>query len=471
MPRSLSVKLSSWLFLAVVSVLMLALWLMQLAFSSNFERYLEEAAQLYHTRVAELLSDSYDENGQSWSGLNSRQVRRALRRDQLRSKRGDPQLPELGPNGGRSFALARPRGQRDFPSIRLYDTTGQLVFGRESPLPEHKSIKSSIDLSDGTQARLETRHPVVPTDGARLLRRQIQSAIVVAAAASVIALLMSLVFTRTLLKPMRRIATNVQSLYQGDYKARFSDPPSDELGQIMRDIDSLASRLESNRDARRRWFMEISHELRTPLTALAGEVDTVKDGIRPLDAFQLQSFDHEIQRLKKLIDDLHELALADAGALRYEFVPLDIGAHLRDYAAEVRERLEDSGLTLETDIGADLYVSGDASRLDQLFQNLVSNANAYTDSPGTVLLSATKRGEEVVLQCSDSSPGVASTEFESLFEPLYRGDESRSRRRGGAGLGLAICRKIVEAHSGTIAADESPLGGLRVSIRLPAANS
>ncbi|MEO0438811.1 MAG: ATP-binding protein [Pseudomonadota bacterium] len=466
MKFSLSRKLSLWLFLAVISVLAGALWFIQLAFKNNFERYLEDAAQLYHERVASVLVESYNDNGSTWEGLDSFRFRRLLRLEQLRINRAER---PPGPPASVMQPPLRRRSVRDIPSLRIYDRSGALIYGLDSDLPDHRDIESELTLGDGSIVRLVTSHPVIPTDGALFLKRQIQSLGLVSIAASIIALAMSLVFARTLLKPMRRIAGNIQALSAGDYGVRFTDAPSDELGLIMRDIDTLASRLEKNRESRQRWLMDISHELRTPLTSLAGEVDTVKDGIRPLDKLQIDSIDQEVQRLKKLVDDLYQLSLSDAGGLRYEFSTLELSEFLRQIAKDNESRVSDAGHRLTVSIGEEVSIRADEARLDQLFLNLIGNAVAYTDAPGEIKISLTHTDESALIQIEDSSPGVDSSEFEALFEPLYRNDESRNRRKGGAGLGLAICKNIVEAHQGGIQAKASALGGLKVQVRLPLA--
>ncbi|MEM6300255.1 MAG: ATP-binding protein [Pseudomonadota bacterium] len=464
MKFSLARKLSLWLFLAVISVLAGALWFVQLAVKNNFERYLEDAAQLYHERVASVLVESYNDNDSSWAGLDSFRFRRLLRLEQLRISRAER---PPGPPPSVMKPSMRRRSVRDIPSLRIYDQSGALIYGLDSDLPDHRDIESELTLGDGSVVRLITSHPVIPTDGALFLKRQIQSLGLVSIAASIIALAMSLVFTRTLLKPMRRIASNIQALSAGDYGVRFTDAPHDELGLIMRDIDTLASRLEKNRESRQRWLMDISHELRTPLTSLAGEIDTVKDGIRPLDEVQIDSIDQEVQRLKKLVDDLYQLSLSDAGGLRYEFSTLDLSEFLRQIAKDNENRIAGAGHRLTVSVDDALTIRADEARLDQLFVNLIGNAIAYTDAPGEIRLGVSNGETHALINIEDSSPGVDPSEFEALFEPLYRNDESRNRRKGGAGLGLAICENIVEAHQGDIQATSSDLGGLKIQIRLP----
>ena len=169
-----------------------------------------------------------------------------------------------------------------------------------------------------------------------------------------------------------------------------------------------------------------------------------------------------------LIEDLYLLSLADAGALEYRFESLDLGELLAESLETQIPILEEAGLALETAIARVPPIRGDARRLGQLIDNLLMNTRRYTDAPGRLRIELGAAAGEVILALEDSAPGVPAQSLELLFERLYRVDASRNRAAGGAGLGLAICRAIVQAHIGTIAASASALGGLRIEVRLPA---
>ncbi len=234
----------------------------------------------------------------------------------------------------------------------------------------------------------------------------------------------------------------------------------------MSDLDRLAGTLEQSRSVRRRWLADISHELRTPVTVLAGEIEALKDGVRSFDRQQLHSLDEEVQRLQHLIHDLYELSLSDVGGLRYEFTTVDLKDCVDSALETIRKRASEPEIELVVRGDAGTLVNADAMRMDQLFRNLVENSLAYTDSPGRIEAAVTRDAERAVIEIQDTPPGVTDAECEHLFEPLYRRDASRSRSTAGAGLGLAICRNIVEAHGGEITASPSTLGGLCIRIEL-----
>ncbi|HEX7914332.1 sensor histidine kinase, partial [Rudaea sp.] len=176
----------------------------------------------------------------------------------------------------------------------------------------------------------------------------------------------------------------------------------------------------------------------------------------------------EGERLSGLIEDLYQLALADAGALEYRFETLDLAEVVRDATQLQKRACADAGLALELNLPGDApTVRGDARRLGQLLDNLIANARRYTDAPGRIRITLTRSADSARLAIDDTPPGVPEASLPMLFERLYRVDNSRARNSGGAGLGLAICRAIVAAHGGTIRAEASALGGLCILVDLP----
>jgi len=297
-------------------------------------------------------------------------------------------------------------------------------------------------------------------------RQQREATWLIAIGAVLLSLIISFVVARSMVAPIKRTMGSVKRLASGDYASPQPELRSDELGELAADITRLATALQANQQARKRWLADISHELRTPVTVLNAELHALKDGVRALDVEQLQSFDQEVMRLQHLIEDLYQLSLSDIGGLRYEFAEVDLSALLAGTVPADPQLLE--GLTLNTRIEEHLVVRGDINRLDQLMTNLWRNALTYTDRPGHIQCTAGRIGKEIRIVLEDSAPGVAEQSIDNLFDPLFRTESSRSRKHAGAGLGLAICQNIVLAHVGTITAAASSLGGLRIQVELPA---
>jgi two-component system, OmpR family, sensor histidine kinase BaeS len=259
-------------------------------------------------------------------------------------------------------------------------------------------------------------------------------------------------------------------LAAGAYDTRVRERNSDdEIGRLSHDFNQLALTLQRNEGMRREFMADVSHELRTPLGVLHGELEALEDGVRPLDAQSLRSLKSEVLTLHKLVDDLYDLSLADLGALSYRKSDLDLRDIIGETAGAFSERLRSSGLALQLDLPAEpLPAFGDAGRLRQLFANLLENSCRYTEAGGAVRLQARRQGRQMLIDLHDSAPGVRSEYLPRLFERFFRVDASRSRQTGGAGLGLSICQRIVQAHEGRIEALPSPLGGLWLRVELPA---
>ena len=217
---------------------------------------------------------------------------------------------------------------------------------------------------------------------------------------------------------------------------------------------------------------DAAHELRTPLAVLQAEIEALQDGIRSVDAGALQGLHTQTLQLARLVNDLQQLALADVGALDYQMAPLDVDAELLAVVEAHRARLGDAGIALQLtpETAIEARVLGDGRRLRQLFDNLIENARRYTRAPGQLRITRQRDGGHWQVDFDDSEPGVASERCERLFDPFVRDPE---RLRGhpdelaGSGLGLAICRRIAQAHAAQLEASPSPLGGLRISLRMP----
>lgn len=276
--------------------------------------------------------------------------------------------------------------------------------------------------------------------------------------------------SRRLLKPLRQVAEATHRLAAGDYAVRVPETGArDEVGQLAHDFNQLAQALQRTEAARREFMADVSHELRTPLAVLHGELEALEDGVRPLGPASVRALRGEVATLHKLVDDLYELSLADVGALSYRKAELDLRELIDETAGAFGERLRGQGIALELDLPPEpLPAWGDARRLRQLFVNLLENSCRYTDRGGAVRLRARRDGDAALVDLHDTAPGVAPELLPRLFERFFRVEASRCRASGGAGLGLSICQRIVEAHEGRIEARPSPLGGLWLQLRLPA---
>jgi two-component system sensor histidine kinase BaeS len=302
----------------------------------------------------------------------------------------------------------------------------------------------------------------------RFIKRQKLALALIAGLMLLVSALLALPVANRLVRPIRALAAGTRRLSAGNYATRVPEESTDELGQLARDFNSLALTLEKNEEARRQWVADISHELRTPLSVLRGEIEALQDGVRQCTPEAIGSLHGEVMRLGRLVDDLYQLAISDLGALSYRKSDVNLAELLEETLDPFRAECARKDIDLVfAPKQTEIPLFADGERLHQLFANLLENALKYTDRGGRIEVRLEKGNRAAVVHFLDSAPGVPASELGRLFDRLYRVEGSRSRATGGAGLGLSLCRNIVEAHKGTIKAGTSPLGGLWIIIELP----
>ncbi|GAB1260832.1 ATP-binding protein [Aurantivibrio plasticivorans] len=271
-----------------------------------------------------------------------------------------------------------------------------------------------------------------------------------------------------LVKRIVNLTTHVKSISQGDYLTHLSLTGRDELNELAKDLNNLSDVLHNNQLERKKWSADISHELRTPVAILLADIEALRDGIRPLSQDAISRLLNHATRLKKLINDLHELSLTDLGSMSYRKSTFDLKQLLQETVKYAEMQFRDAGLEVHTEYPKNQTpIYGDANRIQQLVDNLLNNACFYTDRPGRVNISLQSDNKIAILEVSDSSPGVDESLYPDLTRRLFRVEDSRNRKTGGSGLGLSLAANIVDAHNGKMHFSSSELGGLKVRIELP----
>lgn len=359
------------------------------------------------------------------------------------------------------------------PRVGLLDANNQQLMGR--PLrPGADLYRSPVKVNDALVGTLTIFLPKKLSGNRDLnfLRQQYRDLAIIGLAILMLAAGLAWWLALNLTRPLMKTISAVRQLAEGNYGERLHSKRRDEVGSLARDIDLLSKVLDENQRSRQRWISDISHELRTPLAIVRGELEAIRDGVREPTEAAIDSLHAEAIRLGRLIDDLHELSIADHGALSYEMKPVDMGEIVRQVCASFGARMEQAKLQLIYDPlnSAGPTVMGDARRLTQLLANLLENSHRYTDTGGSVEVRIGQTGGNAIIEVLDSAPGVPAAECKRLFERLYRVESSRSRASGGSGLGLSICQSIAEAHDGSISAAPAKTGGLAITLTLPLEN-
>ena len=484
---SIKYKLLLTFFVATVSVVGAMWFLIDWSFDRGFLQYVNTVEEESMGRMVTLLSEDYKSAG-GWESLvhdgrrwweygfsaYARSQNRANSNNQddtAPSNRLDEnssnQAPATVAEADRTTTTEQHR--RRYTRLILLDKDKGLLIGRYRDLEEMTLLPISINgetvgyLGSRPSSRLNEFYDL------RFSEQQGRAFTLIALATLLIATILILPMSRNLVKPINRLAQATRELASGNYSVRIPNNSKDEIGQLSQDFNSLANTLEQNEDARRQWIADISHELRTPLSVLRGEIESIQDGIREPDQERLNALHGEVMNLNRLIDDLYELSLSDIGALSYQKQKVDVDETIELSLDSLRDEFEKKQINISFNKAAKPAhtVFADADRLHQLFSNLLTNSMRYTDSPGELTITVEKQGDRVIISFQDSGPGVSDADLPRLFERLFRVESSRNRSSGGAGLGLSICKNIVEAHEGTISAQRSPINGLWIKIDLP----
>lgn len=378
-----------------------------------------------------------------------------------------PESPDVfhpGPKG-----MPQPPGPDMESRLSLYDAEMRLIAGR--PVADGDSIMKDIAIDGKVVGRLglQKRKGFQGPLEAGFIYRQSSAFLAIGFAALILAALVSYVFSRHLLAPVEQLAGAAHDLAMRKFDTRVFSSTNDELGQLAADFNTMAHTLGQYENMRRQWISDISHELRTPIAILRGEIEAIQDGIHEASREAMESIHAEIMLLNSLVNDLHELSMADMNNLSMNLGEVHVMEVLQEVIKANESRFSQAGIYIEADPGIDARVVlvADEDRLFQLFSNILENTLRYTEKPGRLKVWQLCAEKHVHINFEDTKPGVADSELDRIFDRLYRVDQSRSRRMGGSGLGLAICRSIVESLGGDIRALHSSLGGLRIEVILP----
>jgi len=432
--------------------------LANLSASSQFRHYLMHNEMMGRGNLAEILTTYYERQG-SWEGVEN--VFRSMG-GPMQAGRGYGQMHR----GGASILLADGQG------LIVYDSQGQQVGQTLS--------RSARKLAIPIQSEGQTVGFLlaIPPGGMQLQPQeqtfldQVNRALFLAGAlAGGLSILLGLGLSRGLTAPLSRLTIAAHRIAGGDLSQRVPETGSAEIAALGRAFNQMAADLEKAEELRHNMVADVAHELRTPLSVLQGNLRAILDGVYPLEQAEIAALYDETRLLSRLVDDLHELAQAEAGQLRLDLRPTDLVEAIQTTAANFTVVAEAKGVRLTTDLADELPpVLADPDRLAQILRNLLSNALRHTPEGGQVTISAMSSGSAARIVVTDTGEGIPPQDLPCVFDRFWRADRSRARETGGSGLGLAIARHLVQAHGGQIGVESEAGQGSRFWFTLPLAS-
>ena len=349
--------------------------------------------------------------------------------------------------------------------LSLYDEKQQFIVGE----PATDQIAYRPILVDQKVVGYLGLKPVLDQDDASSINffsNQKRYLLLVYALTVLSSLVAALLMATYFKKPIQRLLNATLELTRGNYQHQVMIKRNDELGDLSNQLNHLADILHQHEESRRQWVADTSHELKTPLAVLQAQIEAMQDGIRKATPEHLDAMMRQVSSLKKLTQDLADLAQADAQQLKCYFAEVNPWDVVLQEVDNFKSTFEQNQLEVSLS-GEGALLSLDRDRFKQIIVNLLGNCVRYTEQGGKIQIHTQQNEHEWILYVDDSPFGVSDEQLARLGERFYRMDDSRTRSTGGTGLGLALSCKLAQALGGSLAFNHSPLGGLRCVLTFP----
>ena len=349
--------------------------------------------------------------------------------------------------------------------LSLYDEKHQFIVGE----PATDQIAYRPILVDQKVVGYLGLKPVLDQDDASSINffsNQKRYLLLVYALTVLSSLVAALLMATYFKKPIQRLLNATLELTRGNYQHQVMIKRNDELGDLSNQLNHLADILHQHEESRRQWVADTSHELKTPLAVLQAQIEAMQDGIRKATPEHLDAMMRQVSSLKKLTQDLADLAQADAQQLKCYFAEVNPWDVVLQEVENFKPTFEQKQLDVSLS-GEGISLSLDRDRFKQIIVNLLGNCVRYTEQGGKIQIHTQQNEHEWILYVDDSPFGVSDEQLARLGERFYRVDDSRTRSTGGTGLGLALSCKLAQALGGSLAFNHSPLGGLRCVLTFP----
>jgi two-component system OmpR family sensor kinase/two-component system sensor histidine kinase BaeS len=480
----LSVRLAAAIILTTLVAVGLVAIAVNRAAGSEFRRYLSGSDTAAGADLAPALVTYYEQAG-SWAGIETFLAAEAT-------------TPGLGRGGRGRGAVA---GQGRGPALLLADAEGRVIYDSQGQMQDDQLSRADLALalpitsSRGAVGYLLVLHGTgsqLAAPEQAFLDRVNRALLLAAGLAILLGIGLSALLARTLTAPLRRVSAGAQAIAAGDLSQRVPEQGTVETQAVARSFNHMAADLEQAEQQRRNLMADVAHELRTPLTVIQGNLQALLDGVYPLERAEIATIYDETRLLSRLVADLRELALAEAGQLKLELRPSDASAIVRQTVDSFAPLAEAKHITLvvtaeavsgaakaaTTEEDEDLWAMADPDRLSQVLRNLVSNALRHTPEGGRVEVSVSRARSQtgsgaetvsalhaILITVADTGPGIPADELPHVFDRFW----SRSRDAGspGSGLGLAIAKSLVETQGGQIGVDSQSGHGAHFWFTLP----
>ena len=349
--------------------------------------------------------------------------------------------------------------------LSLYDEKHQFIVGE----PATDQIAYRPILVDQKVVGYLGLKPVLDQDDASSINffsNQKRYLLLVYALTVLSSLVAALLMATYFKKPIQRLLNATLELTRGNYQHQVMIKRNDELGDLSNQLNHLADILHQHEESRRQWVADTSHELKTPLAVLQAQIEAMQDGIRKATPEHLDAMMRQVSSLKKLTQDLADLAQADAQQLKCYFAEVNPWDVVLQEVDNFKSTFEQNQLEVSLS-GEGALLSLDRDRFKQIIVNLLGNCVRYTEQGGKIQIHTQQNEHEWILYVDDSPFGLSDEQLARLGERFYRVDDSRTRSTGGTGLGLALSCKLAQALGGSLAFNHSPLGGLRCVLTFP----
>lgn len=334
--------------------------------------------------------------------------------------------------------------------------------------PPHAELHNSAGDMVGILYLVPARNNEMNPNEKRFLGTVNRSLLLAGGASAVLALMVAFFLARRILRPVQALTSAAKRMESGDLTTRVPAHGGDELAELARAFNSMADVMVRTEELRRNLVSDVAHELRTPLASIRCQLEAMQDGLAEPSPEAINSIHEEAMQLNRLIEDLQELALAEAAQFSLSLQAVSVKEQAEQVYRSLHPLAREREVAIEVSIPNDLpLATADAGRLKQILTNLLQNAIMHTPAGGKATLSAALDQSWLEVRIQDTGSGIATEHLPHIFDRFFRTDESRSRATGGSGLGLAIVKQLVELHGGKVWAESQPGFGTTIRFTLP----